>query len=179
VGEAQAPGLVPQQPALPLMLGTVASSLVTEIGTAPLMQGCWTNWSSTTRRSRPPRSPLWRRNRPRRATSVVLACTFDKGDAHDDSGNNNHGTLSGVKAAQGKFGSALAFGEGGSVGTATAQASPAPAGNAAAGTSKGSFVEHGWDRAVPMVARSMTLAVTGSFSPAHPMWWMKSMLSRS
>ncbi len=42
-------------------------------------------------------------------TALVLYYSFDKGDAADDSGNKNDGTLYGAQPANGKFGGAMKF----------------------------------------------------------------------
>ncbi len=171
VGETTAPGLIPQKPNLPLLLGSVGSSLVTQHGNGAHFVGLLDQLviyqqalsaQEINTLAAQPSSP--------RGQAVLLACSFDKGDAHDDSGNNHNGTFSGVKTAPGRFGAAVAFGEISTGGTAAngapAQAAKAPA--AKAGTSKGSFVEHGWDRSVPIVARSMTLAGDRLFFAGPP-----------
>jgi len=78
---------------------------------------------------------------------AVLACNFDNGDSRDSSGSDAHGVGAGLETGKGKVGGALWF-KGSAVADKTGK--PAKAG--------GSFVQHTWDRFVPIVARSMALA---------------------
>ena len=78
---------------------------------------------------------------------TVLACNFDNGDSRDSSGSDAHGVGAGLETGKGKVGGALWF-KGSAVADKTGK--PAKAG--------GSFVQHTWDRFVPIVARSMALA---------------------
>lgn len=73
---------------------------------------------------------------------AVLFCNFDNGDSRDSSGSDAHGVGAGVETGKGKVGAALWF-KGGAGG---------------GGNKAGSFVQHTWDRFVPIVARSMALA---------------------
>ncbi|MFN0077372.1 MAG: PQQ-binding-like beta-propeller repeat protein [Prosthecobacter sp.] len=75
---------------------------------------------------------------------AVLVCNFDNGDSRDSSGNDAHGVGAGLETGKGKVGGALWFKSG------AAGGKPGKAG--------GSFVQHTWDRFVPIVARSMALA---------------------
>lgn len=88
-----------------------------------------------------------------RPAGAVLFSSFDRGDARDDSGGETHGVLSGVDTGKGRSGAALWFRK-------SAQGrgiSPAAArrGNAQASTS---FVEHHWQRFVPLFVRAMAMA---------------------
>jgi outer membrane protein assembly factor BamB len=74
---------------------------------------------------------------------AALACTFDAGNAKDESGHANDGTLGQLPTGQGRVGTALVF----------PKAAPA----AAAGQPKVGF-DHTWTRFVPVFARSMVLA---------------------
>ena len=76
--------------------------------------------------------------------SLVLYYSFDKGDAADQSGNENHGVLEGAKAAEGKRGTALSF----------------SGGRRGEGPFEGRYE---WALKAPMVVRAMVL--TGSASP--------------
>ena len=87
---------------------------------------------------------------------ATLVCTFDNGDARDESGNSAHGVSSGVDTGKGKVAAALWFrkalgpkGKGGKADT-------------------GSFVQHGWDTYVPIVTRAMALAGRNLFVSGPP-----------
>jgi outer membrane protein assembly factor BamB len=74
---------------------------------------------------------------------AVIFANFDNGDSRDSSGNDLHGIGAALETGKGKVGGALWFKNKG--GTEASRAG-------------GSFVEHTWDRFVPIVARSMALA---------------------
>ncbi len=78
-------------------------------------------------------------------TDAVLVCNFDNGDSRDSSGNDAHGVGAGLESGKGKVGGALWF-------------KGASGGGGKGGKTNGSFVQHTWDRFVPIVARSMALA---------------------
>lgn len=71
--------------------------------------------------------------------TLVLSCSFDKGDAVDASGNKNHGKVQGVKQTKGKFGTAMRF-----VGRSSRRG--------------GSLVKHHWTQDLPLFVRAMALA---------------------
>jgi outer membrane protein assembly factor BamB len=72
--------------------------------------------------------------------SLRLYCSFDAGDANDQSGNNNHGKLDGNRTVEGKVGGAIRFQGGGASG------------------GPDSFVEHHWTKDVPLMVRAMVKA---------------------
>ncbi len=74
---------------------------------------------------------------------AVIFANFDNGDSRDSSGNDLHGIGAAMETGKGKVGGALWFKNKG--GTEATRAG-------------GSFVQHTWDRFVPIVARSMALA---------------------
>ena len=74
---------------------------------------------------------------------AVLACTFDAGNAKDESGKDNHGDLGALPTGQGRVGTAVVF--------------PRPAGQGNAAVPKAGF-DHRWTRFVPVFARAMVLA---------------------
>ncbi len=85
---------------------------------------------------------------------ALIACSFDKGDARDESGHNIAGVLSGVEVGKGKTGLALWFKK-----AADAPATTRPAGLALApAKNDGSFVQDRWTRHVPVVTRAMAMA---------------------
>lgn len=81
--------------------------------------------------------------------TLVLACSFDKGDAADLSGNKNHGTVELAQAVKGRIGDGLKF-----VGRP--------------GRGGGSNVEHRWTKDVPLFVRAMLLAEGTLFIAGPP-----------
>lgn len=86
---------------------------------------------------------------------AALVCTFDNGDARDESGNGTHGVSTGVETGKGKVGAALWFRTGG-------------AGGGGGAPGKDSYVEKKWDTYVPIVTRAMTLAGKNLFVSGPP-----------
>jgi hypothetical protein len=84
------------------------------------------------------------------AAKLVFSMSFDDGKATDASGNKNDGRVQGPKAAEaGKAGGAMRF-------------------EAQAGRGGGSFVEHYWNRDVPILARGLVLAQDRLFVVGPP-----------
>jgi hypothetical protein len=75
-----------------------------------------------------------------KSAKLQLFCSFDDGTANDQSGNNNHGQLSGNRPTEGKLGGAIRFQAGGSAG------------------GRDSFVEHHWNKDLPLMVRAMAKA---------------------
>ncbi|HUT91459.1 MAG TPA: LamG-like jellyroll fold domain-containing protein [Thermoguttaceae bacterium] len=72
-------------------------------------------------------------------SDLVLAYSFDRKDAADASGQENHGTIEGAVPAQGKLGQAMEF-------------------TGASARVSGFAVTHHWTQDVPLFARAMVLA---------------------
>lgn len=81
---------------------------------------------------------------------LVFHATFDDGTAKDTSGKAHHGNVVGIEAVDGKFGKALRF-------EATRRAAEARF-----------FVEHKWNRDVPILVRAMTKAGDRLFVAGPP-----------
>jgi len=81
--------------------------------------------------------------------TLVLCCSFDKGDGTDESGNKNHGTVAGAQPTEGKLGKAMKF-----TGSRTSRAR--------------SVVRHQWSKAVPLFVRAMVLADKTLFIAGPP-----------
>jgi outer membrane protein assembly factor BamB len=101
------------------------------------------------------------------AEGAALYCSFDQGDARDESGHGSHGVSSGVDSGKGKVGAALWFRAaaapgGGAKGAKGAKG--APGGPAL----KDSYVERAWDTYVPIVTRAMALAGSSLFVAGPP-----------
>ncbi|MBM3213126.1 LamG domain-containing protein, partial [Candidatus Poribacteria bacterium] len=73
---------------------------------------------------------------------LVLYFSFDNGDAKDDSGNNNNGTISDASSVAGKFGKAMKF----TGATKSTQGAPEY------------VVKHNWKQDIPLQVRAMVLA---------------------
>jgi hypothetical protein len=86
--------------------------------------------------------PTSRRVSPKNA-SLQLYCSFDQGDASDESGNKNNGRLDGNRTAEGRLAGAIRF-QGGT-------------GYAASG-GRDSFVQHHWTKDLPLLVRAMAKA---------------------
>jgi len=76
-----------------------------------------------------------------KTAKVVLALSFDKGNARDASGWKNHGRVVSVRPAPGKFGGAMRFAGKGRGG----------------GRNNRSFVNYHWTRDLPLFVRAMVL----------------------
>lgn len=77
------------------------------------------------------------------AARTVLSLSFDEGDAHDHSGQQNHGTLSGpvTPVKEGRRGAALQFAGGGRAG--------------GGGGPAGTLVQFHWTQDIPIIARAL------------------------
>ena len=90
----------------------------------------------------------------------MLSCSFDKGDARDESGGKTNGVVSGVDTGKGKSGMALWFHKAvdnvvqkqDEANTKPGQKVPAPQ------ASKGSFVQNNWTAFSPQFARGMAMS---------------------
>jgi hypothetical protein len=111
------------------------------------------------------------------SSGTALLCTFDRGDARDESGNGTHGVSTAVESGKGRAGAALWFranapvvvegakgkGKGNAKGKGKGKAEEKPK---AAG--KDSYVEHKWETYVPIVTRAMALAGNNLFVAGPP-----------
>ncbi len=88
-------------------------------------------------------------NRDAKQAKLVLACSFDKGDAADESGCGNNGEIIGVNFAKGKVGQALKF-------------KPTRRRGAS------HHLAYDWTQDVPLLVRGMTLAGDTLFIAGPP-----------
>ncbi|MCB1078212.1 MAG: LamG domain-containing protein, partial [Verrucomicrobiae bacterium] len=88
---------------------------------------------------------------------TVLSLSFDEGDAHDASGQQNHGALSGpvTSAKEGKRGAAMQFAGGGN--SKGGNAGPA-----------GTLVQFDWTQDIPLVVRAMVKTGSAVFVAGPP-----------
>ena len=94
-----------------------------------------------------------------KSTDAVLACSFDAGNAHDESGGKNNGVMSGADFGKGIAGSALWIQRAKS--SAKGKAKGKGKGKGKGGTKlpkNNTYVEHNWAKRVPLYARAMSLA---------------------
>ena len=78
-------------------------------------------------------------SRPVDQEGMVLCYSFDRGNALDESGYGNHGTLEGAVPVKGRAGQAMKF-------------------TGSAGSVPGFEVQHTWTQDIPLLARAMVLA---------------------
>ncbi len=164
---AKAPGLIPKKPNLGLQLGSGSSSLVTSFGKGAPYTGMLDQFviheqamdnGEIIQHAQQASFPA------RGEEKIMLAASFDNGDARDDVGGQSMGVLSGVDTGKGKVGAALWFrplAANGSVIGAHPGATPPPA-------NKGSFVEHQWSNKVPIITRAMVMAGKTVFVSGPP-----------
>jgi hypothetical protein len=171
--ESKGPGLVPQNPKLGLQLGACGSSLVTAHGQGIPFTGMMDQFALFHKAlgmeeiSKLANQATVIPNRD----GLVIALNFDSGNANDTSGNSIHGIATAVQPDKGKAGVAMHFGKPGAPvapilaakkGSITTGSAPAPA------AAKGSFVQHGWDRKVPLFTRAMAMAGKTVFVSGPP-----------
>lgn len=106
---------------------------------------------------------------PKDAT-LVLACSFDKGDAVDSSGNQNNGTVSGARASQGRVGGAMQFtsGPGGSQVAGKAGKKGGKKAGKAGLPQPGYLIKDQWSQEPPIIVRAMVLAGQNLFVAGPP-----------
>jgi hypothetical protein len=80
---------------------------------------------------------------------LVLCMSFDKGDAEDESGNDNHGKIQGAQTTVGKVGGAMQF-----TGNLTSWA--------------GSPLKYRWSKKIPLLVRAMVLSGKTLFIAGPP-----------
>ena len=96
------------------------------------------------------------------SSETALLCTFDRGDARDESGNASHGVSTGIDSGKGRAGAGLWFR------TAPGAAKGKAKGKAKGPALKDSYVEHKWETYVPVVTRAMALAGKDLFVAGPP-----------
>jgi hypothetical protein len=104
---------------------------------------------------------------------AALVCTFDNGDARDESGNAANGVMSGVDSGKGMAGaglwfrSAVSVAKGGKGGKGAKSGVPVDKEGVSA-PDKGTFVQKNWETYVPIVTRAMALAGKNLFVSGPP-----------
>ncbi len=102
------------------------------------------------------------------AKGALVVATFDNGNAKDESGNASHGIMNGVETGKGKVAAALWFRKGTTSTAPSALAASTPGAPAAAPNKSGSFVQHNWERSVPIITRAMAMAGKAVFIAGPP-----------
>ncbi|MEW6306842.1 MAG: PQQ-binding-like beta-propeller repeat protein [Verrucomicrobiota bacterium] len=152
--ETKAPALIAKKPNQGLQIGAPGASVVSDFGKGAAYTGLIDQFAIFHRALAPAEivEHAVQANGVKRGNGAVLAMSFDNGNARDESGNNIDGALSGVDTGKGKVGAALWFRK-----QSGAPVIATPAG-APAGPARGSFVEHNWNRTVPIFTRAMAMA---------------------
>ncbi len=146
--ETKATGFIAKRPANPLQFGTPHGSQVSDYGGGAHYAGLLDQFA------------VWPRALSRaeigqmanRGKGALVACSFDNGDVHDESGNDTKAVLFGVETGKGKVGAALWFKN-------PAGARPVSAkGGGGAAKGAGTFVQHKWTQFMPIITRAMAMA---------------------
>jgi outer membrane protein assembly factor BamB len=107
---------------------------------------------------------------------AALFCSFDNGDARDDSGHGTNGVMSGVDSGKGMTGTGLWFRSATAVAKGDGKGKAGKGGKAVAAdkegesstAAKGTFVQKNWETYVPIVTRAMALAGKNLFVSGPP-----------
>jgi hypothetical protein len=144
-GSAEAPGLLASDPAQPLEIGGDEGGSVGEYTSPNRLVGTidelriYHGELSSEEISGLASPEVSGRVKPAKA-KLALYCSFDRGDAKDDSGNKNDGKLDGNRVTEGRIAGAMRFqGTGG-------------------GGGADSYVKHRWNKDVPLMVQAMAKA---------------------
>ena len=152
--ETKAPGFIPKKPAQGLHLGTPGTSLVTDHGGGAHYTGLLDQFAVFPKVLTEAEivQHATQANAVAQGNGAMVACSFDNGDARDDSGNGAKAVLFGIEIGKGKVGMALWFKKpAGATATGTKAAGAAVA-------KPGSFVQHKWEQFMPIITRAMAMA---------------------
>ncbi|KKM67039.1 hypothetical protein LCGC14_1475160 [marine sediment metagenome] len=157
-GTGKASGFIAQDPNEPLALGTDAGSSVSENKQAPGFTGVIDEVRVFRGRMTPAEVKMHfagKADKPAGAR-LVLYLSFDKGDARDDSGNGNNGSV-GAKVVDGKYGKAMMF--------AGRRSRPRRRGAGRRGSRR---IAYRWSGQVPLHVRAAVLAGKTLFIAGPP-----------
>ncbi|MEY2598979.1 MAG: hypothetical protein RLZZ142_1238 [Verrucomicrobiota bacterium] len=159
--ETQAKGLITKQPALGLQLGAPHESRVSEFGKNAPYFGMIDQFALYQRALRE-EEILEHANSAvayKNAEGLLLAVSFDRGNARDESGHSVDGVLKGVDFGKGKVATGLWFRKLGAKDSALAASSSTgePRGAATPLRKTGSAVQRTWENPVGMFPRAMAL----------------------
>jgi outer membrane protein assembly factor BamB len=169
--QVKSPGLISAQPNLGLQLGAAGSSVPSRFGRGAPYTGLIDQFA-VFNRALGEGEIIEHANSAaaiKTARDALLVATFDNGNARDESGNGNHGVLSGVETGKGKVAAALWFRKGAAGSAPSALAASTPAGGAAATAPRAnSFVQHNWAHPVPIFLRAMAMGGKTVFVAGPP-----------
>jgi outer membrane protein assembly factor BamB len=165
-------GLIPNQPALGLQLGAPGNSQVATFGNAPYT-GLLDQFAIYNRALSEAELVEHANSATafKTAKGLLLAASFDNGNARDESGKGHNGILNGVETGKGKVAAALWFRKPAAAGGKSALATSTPKVGQhpnAANPAKSSFVEHSWEHPVPLFLRAMAMAQRTMFVSGPP-----------
>jgi hypothetical protein len=152
--ETKAPGFIPKKPAQGLFLGSPGSSLVTDHGAGAHYAGLLDQFAVFPKALTEAEiiQHATQANAVARGNGAMVACSFDKGDARDDSGNDARAVLYGVETGKGKVGAALCFKKPAGAVAAAGKGGGKP------GAKRDTFVEFKWTQFMPIITRAMAMA---------------------
>jgi outer membrane protein assembly factor BamB len=159
-GQAAAP-LLAKTPAQPLELGSDSGGSVGDYEDGFVYSGLLDGFAIT-HRAMSAEEIAKRYDAGGPPADAVIACNFDKGDARDATKHGTHGVATGVDFGKGRGGSGGALWMKNT--RPVAKRGAKKAGNAGAG----SFVQHEWQRFVPVVTRAMAMAGKTIFVAGPP-----------
>jgi outer membrane protein assembly factor BamB len=167
--ETKGKGLISGQPALGLQLGAPAGSQVASFGNSPYT-GLIDQFAVFNRALEETEIVEHANSAAafKASKGVILAASFDNGNARDESGRGNNGVLNGVETGKGKVAAALWFRKPATGAGKSALAASSPGGAPKANQAKGSFVEHHWEHPVPLFLRAMAMAQKTMFVAGPP-----------
>jgi outer membrane protein assembly factor BamB len=142
-----------------LQLGAAPPSLVSSYGRGAPYVGALDNFAIYTRELGADEiaTNALQAKVPTKNDGAVVACSFDRGDARDETGGGMDGTVFSVDTGKGKSGAALYF---------RAPAKPAAGGTAP--NKNGTFVQHQWTRNIPIITRALAMAGDTMFVSGPP-----------
>jgi outer membrane protein assembly factor BamB len=152
--ETKAPGLIPKKTAQPLHLGTAGTSLVTDHGGGAHYAGLLDQFAVFPKALSEAEiiQHATQANAVATGNGAMVACSFDKGDARDESGNGAQAVLVGVESGKGKVGAALWFKKPAGAVAAAGKGGGKP------GAKRDTFVEFKWTQFMPIITRAMAMA---------------------
>jgi outer membrane protein assembly factor BamB len=151
--EAKAPGMIAKKPNQGLRLGSPNGSLVSDFGHGAPYTGDLDLFALFPKALSEAdiNEHATQADAVQAGNGAIVACTFDKGDARDESGNGLQGVISGVDTGKGKVGLGLIFHNAAVKVAAGATTKPAA-------KKPDSYVQARWTSYVPIATRSMALA---------------------
>ncbi|HSU69753.1 MAG TPA: PQQ-binding-like beta-propeller repeat protein [Tepidisphaeraceae bacterium] len=163
--EVKAPGLMPEKPHQGLQLGSANGSSVSEFGRSAPYAGQLDMFALFPRALSGAEltEHFSQVNGVAPNNGALVACSFDKADARDESGNGINGVVTGVETGKGKAGLALWFKNAEAPDNANKPKPPS-----LLAKNVGSFVKDNWTSYVPVVTHAMAMAGRTVFVAGPP-----------